>query len=69
MSSKKKPQKNANTDNNDNTGLVSVADVTENRDNCHNKNRYFPDYGNQKPPSDEKSANFPPMRKHPVKIS
>ena len=37
MSSNKISTKNTNTDNNDNTGLVSVADVTVFRDDCHNK--------------------------------
>ena len=42
MSSNKKSTKNTNTDNNDNTGLVSVADVTVFRDDCHNKEDVFP---------------------------
>ena len=42
MSSNKKSTKNTNTDNNDNTGLVSVADVTVFRDDCHNKKEISP---------------------------
>jgi len=42
MSSNKKSTKKTNTDNNDNTGLVSVADVTVFRDDCHNKKQIFP---------------------------